>query len=139
MLLFVDAHYGYYADQTVLDQLHRECVFAASPGLNSTGPSGSPSFSMHLDLSEPCLYASRYECDLTGVVAMAPFLRNPDCRPRNCSGWRAGSVDVYHDHVRRNSGDVEMAPDTDAQRPSTPDIFLSRTGKRISLRTLIAC
>jgi pimeloyl-ACP methyl ester carboxylesterase len=69
-VLLVDAHYGYYANRTVLDQLHRDVFLPATgAGYRSIWLAG-----ISLGGFGALLYASRYECDLTGVVAMAPFL-----------------------------------------------------------------
>jgi pimeloyl-ACP methyl ester carboxylesterase len=69
-LLMVDAHYGYYADRSILDQLHQD-VFIPAKSMSyrhiwlagiSLGGLGA------------LLYASRFGGDVTGVVALAPFL-----------------------------------------------------------------
>jgi putative esterase len=69
-VLLVDAHFGYYADRTILDQLHQDVFFPARvSGYRSIWLAG-----ISLGGFGSLLYASRYEQDLTGVVAMAPFL-----------------------------------------------------------------
>src|SRR5215217_1899155 len=69
-LVMVDAHYGYYADRSILTQLHQDVFLPAKTmpyrhvwlaGI-SLGGFGA------------LLYASRFGDDLTGVVALAPFL-----------------------------------------------------------------
>jgi pimeloyl-ACP methyl ester carboxylesterase len=66
----VDAHYGYYADRTILDQLHSDVFLPASESsYRSIWLVG-----ISLGGLGALLYASRHKDDLTGVVAMAPFL-----------------------------------------------------------------
>lgn len=69
-VLLVDAHYGYYADRTVLEQLRRDVLLPASAsayraiwlvGISMGG------FGV-------LLYASRHPSEVRGVVAIAPFL-----------------------------------------------------------------
>jgi pimeloyl-ACP methyl ester carboxylesterase len=66
----VDAHYGYYAKRTILDRLHED-IFEPAKALGyqnrwlvgiSLGGFGAP------------LYTSRHVSDVTGVVAIAPYL-----------------------------------------------------------------
>jgi pimeloyl-ACP methyl ester carboxylesterase len=73
-MVMVDAHYGYYADRTVLKELH-EGVFlpAKACGYRHIWLAG-----ISLGGFGALLYASRYPEDVTGVFAMAPFLGRPD-------------------------------------------------------------
>jgi pimeloyl-ACP methyl ester carboxylesterase len=69
-VLLVDAHYGYYADRTILDQLHRDVFVPASlSGYRSIWLAG-----ISMGGLGALLYASRYERALTGIIAIAPFL-----------------------------------------------------------------
>jgi len=69
-VILVDAHYGYYADRTILEQLHDDVLFPASSlGYRSVWLAG-----ISLGGLGALLYASRYQQDIKGVVAIAPFL-----------------------------------------------------------------
>lgn len=69
-LVLVDAHYGYYADRTVLDQLRQDVFLPArTMGYRHIWLGG-----ISLGGFGALLYASRYGEDLAGVVALAPFL-----------------------------------------------------------------
>jgi pimeloyl-ACP methyl ester carboxylesterase len=69
-VLLVDAHYGYYADRSLLEQLRHEVVLpAASSGYRSIWLAG-----ISMGGLGALLYASRYQQDVQGVVAIAPFL-----------------------------------------------------------------
>jgi pimeloyl-ACP methyl ester carboxylesterase len=72
-MVMVDAHYGYYADRTILEELHEE-VFrpAKACGYRRIWIGG-----ISLGGFGALLYASRYPEDITGVLAMAPFLGRP--------------------------------------------------------------
>jgi pimeloyl-ACP methyl ester carboxylesterase len=72
-LAVVDAHYGYYANRTILDRLHAD-IFEPAKALGyrdrwlvgiSMGGFGA------------LLYASCHAVDVTGVVAIAPYLGKP--------------------------------------------------------------
>jgi pimeloyl-ACP methyl ester carboxylesterase len=68
-ILLVDAHYGYYADRTLLEQLHHDVLLpAASAGYRSIWLVG-----ISLGGLGALLYASQYQ-HIHGVVAIAPFL-----------------------------------------------------------------
>jgi pimeloyl-ACP methyl ester carboxylesterase len=73
-IVMVDAHYGYYVDRTVLQELH-EGVFrpAKACGYRHIWIAG-----ISLGGFGALLYASRYPEDVTGVLAMAPFLGTRD-------------------------------------------------------------
>jgi pimeloyl-ACP methyl ester carboxylesterase len=73
-MVMVDAHYGYYADRTILDELH-EGVFrtAKACGYRHIWLAG-----ISLGGFGALLYASRYPEDVTGVLAVAPFLGRHD-------------------------------------------------------------
>jgi pimeloyl-ACP methyl ester carboxylesterase len=69
-VLLVDAHYGYYADRTILEQLHCDVLVpASSAGYRSVWLAG-----ISMGGLGALLYASRYPNDLRAVVAIAPFL-----------------------------------------------------------------
>ena len=69
-VLLVDAHYGYYADRTLLEQLHRDVILPASTsGYRSIWLAG-----ISMGGLGALLYASHYPKDVQGVVAIAPFL-----------------------------------------------------------------
>ena len=69
-VLLVDAHYGYYADRTLLEQLHRDVILPASTsGYRSIWLTG-----ISMGGLGALLYASHYPKDVQGVVAIAPFL-----------------------------------------------------------------
>jgi len=69
-VLLVDAHYGYYADRTLLEQLHQDVMLPASTsGYRSIWLAG-----ISMGGLGALLYASHYPKDVQGVVAIAPFL-----------------------------------------------------------------
>lgn len=66
----VDAHYGYYADRTILDQLQQDVFMpATASGYRAIWLAG-----ISLGGFGALLYASRYPQAMSGVVALAPFL-----------------------------------------------------------------
>jgi pimeloyl-ACP methyl ester carboxylesterase len=69
-LVVVDAHYGYYANRTILDRLHAD-IFEPAKAL---GYQDRWLVGISLGGFGALLYASRHAGDLTGVVAMAPYL-----------------------------------------------------------------
>ncbi|HET8721782.1 MAG TPA: alpha/beta fold hydrolase [Nitrospira sp.] len=69
-ILLVDAHYGYYADRSLLRQLHHDVVLpAAASGYRSIWLAG-----ISMGGLGALLYASEYQQHVEGVVAIAPFL-----------------------------------------------------------------
>jgi pimeloyl-ACP methyl ester carboxylesterase len=69
-VLLVDAHYGYYADRSLLEQLRHDVLLpAASSGYRSIWLAG-----ISMGGLGALLYASEYQRDVQGVVAIAPFL-----------------------------------------------------------------
>jgi len=69
-ILLVDAHYGYYADRSVLEQLRCDIVLpTSSSGYRSIWLAG-----ISMGGLGALLYASQYQEDIRGVVAIAPFL-----------------------------------------------------------------
>ena len=72
-LIVVDAHYGYYANRTILDRLHAD-IFEPAKAL---GYEDRWLVGISLGGFGALLYASRHASDLTGVVAMAPYLGGP--------------------------------------------------------------
>ena len=73
-LVVVDAHYGYYANRTILHRLHED-VFkpAKQRGYDYYWLVG-----ISLGGFGALLYASHYESDVTGIVAIAPYLGRPN-------------------------------------------------------------
>jgi S-formylglutathione hydrolase FrmB len=69
-LVVVDAHYGYYANRTILDRLHAD-IFEPAKAL---GYQDRWLVGISLGGFGALLYASRHPMDVTGVVAMAPYL-----------------------------------------------------------------
>lgn len=69
-LMVVDAHYGYYADRTILSRLREDII----------GPAGSQGYSgvwlvgISLGGLGAGLYACHYPGDVSGLVLLAPFL-----------------------------------------------------------------
>jgi pimeloyl-ACP methyl ester carboxylesterase len=69
-VLLVDAHYGYYADRSLLEQLRRDVILPAfSSGYRSIWLAG-----ISMGGLGALLYASHYQEDVQGVFAIAPFL-----------------------------------------------------------------
>ena len=69
-IFLVDAHYGYYADRTILEQLHQGVLHpVASSGYRSVWIVG-----ISMGGLGALLYASRYPQGVHGIVAIAPFL-----------------------------------------------------------------
>ena len=69
-LVVVDAHYGYYANRTILDRIHTD-IFEPAKAL---GYQERWLVGISLGGFGALLYASRHASDMTGVVAMAPYL-----------------------------------------------------------------
>lgn len=69
-VVMVDAHYGYYADRSILEQLRQDVVLPArEAGYREIWLVG-----VSLGGFGALLYASRYAAELAGVLALAPFL-----------------------------------------------------------------
>lgn len=73
-LVLVDAHYGYYANRTILDRLHED-VFEPAKAL---GYQNRWMVGISLGGFGALLYTSRHAADVTGVIAMAPYLGRPE-------------------------------------------------------------
>jgi pimeloyl-ACP methyl ester carboxylesterase len=69
-VLLVDAHYGYYADRTVLEQLRRDVLLPAS----ASGYRAIWLVGISMGGLGALLYARQHPDDVRGVVAIAPFL-----------------------------------------------------------------
>jgi len=69
-LVVVDAHYGYYANRTILDRLHED-IFEPAKAL---GYQNRWVVGISLGGFGALLYTSRHAADVTGVIAMAPYL-----------------------------------------------------------------
>lgn len=69
-VLLVDAHYGYYADRSLLEQLRHDVLLpAAASGYRSIWLAG-----ISMGGLGALLCASQYPKDVHGIVAIAPFL-----------------------------------------------------------------
>ena len=120
-VLLVDAHYGYYADRTLLEQLHHDVLLpAASCGYRSIWLAG-----ISMGGLGALLYASHYQQDVRGVVAIAPFLGTHTLVQEiavagGLARWT--STVTPSDEIR----DVWSWAQAHGQRyPSAPDIFLA--------------
>jgi hypothetical protein len=70
-VLLVDAHYGYYADRTLVEQLDYDVLLPASAcGYRSIWLAGISKGALGA-----LLYASQRQHAVNGIVAIAPFLR----------------------------------------------------------------
>ena len=72
--LVVDAHYGYYANRTVLDRLHLDVIRPAK----ARGYERVWLVGISMGGAGALLYASRFPGEISGVVALAPFLGSAD-------------------------------------------------------------
>jgi pimeloyl-ACP methyl ester carboxylesterase len=120
-VLLVDAHYGYYGDRTILEQLHRDVLAPASTaGYRSVWLAG-----ISLGGLGALLYASRYPNDVRGVVAIAPFLGTQSV-VQEISGagglTRWTSTVTASDEIRALWTWLGSRCD---QRAAAPDIFLA--------------
>ena len=120
-ILLVDAHYGYYADKSVLEQLRRDIIVpASSSGYRSIWLAG-----ISMGGLGALLYASRYEEDVQGVITIAPFLGTRTLLEEiRVSGGLARwtSAVTAFDEIRT----VWCWAHARSQRaPSSPDIFLA--------------
>jgi pimeloyl-ACP methyl ester carboxylesterase len=120
-VLLVDAHYGYYADRTILAQLHRDVVVPASGrGYRAIWLAG-----ISLGGFGALLYAREYHNDVRGVVAIAPFL-GTDTLIKEISG--AGGLAPWTSSV--NPSDEIGAlwawlASRGHRHPVRPDVFLA--------------
>jgi pimeloyl-ACP methyl ester carboxylesterase len=119
-VLLVDAHYGYYADRTLLEQLHHDVLLpAASAGYRSIWLVG-----ISLGGLGALLYASQYQ-HIHGVVAIAPFLGTDTLVQEivvagGLAQWTSritacDEIEAIWRWVHRRG----------QQRPSSPEIFLA--------------
>ena len=69
-VLLADAHYGYYADRTLLEQLHRDIFLPAS----ASGYRAIWLVGISMGGLGALLYARQHPYDIRGVLAIAPFL-----------------------------------------------------------------
>jgi pimeloyl-ACP methyl ester carboxylesterase len=120
-VLLVDAHYGYYADRTILEQLHRDVLLPASGcGYRAIWLAG-----VSMGGLGALLYASRYQNDVRGVIAIAPFLGTHTLLNEiTAAGGPAlwiSSIDPS-DEIRTVWS--WLASET-RRRPAAPDIFLA--------------
>lgn len=69
-MVAVDAHYGYYANRTILDRLHQDVIGPAK----AWGYRHIWLVAISLGGLGSLLYASRFSGEITGLVLLAPFL-----------------------------------------------------------------
>jgi pimeloyl-ACP methyl ester carboxylesterase len=120
-VVLVDAHYGYYADRTILEQLHRDVLLPArTRGYRAIWLAG-----ISLGGFGALLYARQFPNDVRGVVAIAPFLGrdilvNEISAAGGLAPWTSSVTSTdeigalwcwLHSHGRRH--------------PSHPDIYLA--------------
>ena len=88
-LVLVDAHYGYYAKQSVLDRVREDVVVPArASGYRQIWLGG-----ISMGGFGALLYASRFPGDIDGVVALAPYLGSASLIQEIAS---AGGVRRWH-------------------------------------------
>jgi pimeloyl-ACP methyl ester carboxylesterase len=120
-VLLVDAHYGYYADRTLLEQLHHDVLLpAATAGYRSIWLVG-----ISLGGLGALLYASQYR-DIHGVVAIAPFLGTHTLVQEIVV---AGGLAQWTTSRITSSDEIEAiwtwVHTRGQQSPSSPEIFLA--------------
>ncbi|HKN85806.1 MAG TPA: alpha/beta fold hydrolase [Nitrospiraceae bacterium] len=95
-LVVVDAHYGYYAKRSILDRLHED-VFEPAKML---GYQNRWLVGISLGGFGALLYTSRHDTDVTGVVAIAPYLGRPElvAEIAAAGGIRNWSPDALGEH-----------------------------------------
>jgi pimeloyl-ACP methyl ester carboxylesterase len=98
-LVVVDAHYGYYANRTILDRLHAD-IFEPAKAL---GYQDRWLVGISLGGFGALLYASRHASDVTGVVAMAPYLGGSAMVKEivTAGGVRSWTPTTIDDHERQ--------------------------------------
>lgn len=119
-VLLVDAHYGYYADRTLLEQLRQDIILpASSSGYRSIWLAG-----ISMGGLGALLYASRYQNEVHGVVTIAPFLGT---RTLVEEIMGSGGLDRWTSTVTA-SDEIRMlwswAHARSQRHPLSPDIFL---------------
>lgn len=120
-VVLVDAHYGYYADRTILEQLHQDVLLpAAASGYRSVWLAG-----ISMGGLGALLYASRHQQNVHGVVAVAPFLGTHTVVQEIAS---AGGLAQWTTTVTP-SDEIRAvwswATSRGERRPSAPNIFLA--------------
>lgn len=120
-VLLVDAHYGYYADRTVLEQLHRDVLLPAS----ASGYRAVWLVGVSMGGLGALLYASRHPHEVRGVVAIAPFLGRHTLVDEICtSGGLARWASTVH--PRDEIGALWAWTHTHMRHfPVTPELFLA--------------
>jgi pimeloyl-ACP methyl ester carboxylesterase len=104
-LVLVDAHYGYYANRTILDRLREDVIDPATRrGYDEIWLVG-----ISLGGLGALLYASRNPGHITGLVLLAPFLGPPDVIGEIA---RAGGLKAWNPE-----GGAELVGNQDYQRP----------------------
>jgi pimeloyl-ACP methyl ester carboxylesterase len=119
-ILLVDAHYGYYADRSLLEQLRHDVMLpASSSGYRSVWLAG-----ISMGGLGALLYASRYQEDVQGIIAIAPFLGTRTLLQEiMVSGGLARwtSTVTASDEIRMVWNWAHARSQRD---PSSPDVFL---------------
>jgi pimeloyl-ACP methyl ester carboxylesterase len=100
-LVAVDAHYGYYADRTVLDRLRDDVIAPAG----ARGYQAIWLVGISMGGFGALLYASEHPGEITGVVALAPFLGDTGIireimRAGGVTRWHPVDI-AEHDYPRR--------------------------------------
>lgn len=95
-LVVVDAHYGYYANRTILDRLHED-IFEPAKAM---GYQNRWVVGISLGGFGALLYTSRHDIDVTGVIAIAPYLGRPSIvgEIADAGGVRSWRPDTLGEH-----------------------------------------
>ena len=90
--LAVDAHWGYYADGSIVDRLHNDVIAPA----RRRGYERIWLLGVSLGGYGSLLYAERFAQDLSGIILLAPYLgdRRLATRIREAGGLGAWSADA---------------------------------------------
>lgn len=117
-LVVVDAHYGYYANRSILDRLHED-VFEPAKML---GYQNRWVVGISLGGFGALLYTSRHDTDVTGVVAIAPYLGKPAVVEEitaagGIRNWRPNTLGE-HDYERQVWAWLKQYGDPDTQGPA---------------------
>jgi pimeloyl-ACP methyl ester carboxylesterase len=124
-MVLVDAHYGYYANRSILERLRHDVVQPARDSRyelislvgNSLGGLGA------------LLYAVRYPSHIDRVVALAPYLGQPQliteiAQAGGLSTWMPMFPSTCGDHERELRRLWQWLQAWSCQRPGAPSIHL---------------